>query len=429
MAVPFIDLQRFEPGFLERWAEVSGSVTAETRFVGGPDVARLEERLAELIGVPAVVGCANGTDALQLALRAVGVSSGDRVLIPDATFWATFEAVVNVGGRPVTVDIDPVDAQMDFDLFARAVDEQRPSAAVLVHLYGWGSSRIDDFRSFCRERDLPLIEDGAQAYGVTWHGAPLFREAQLATVSFYPAKVLGACGDAGALVCGSQELADAVRLLGNHGRTSHYEHGVVGWNSRMAGLDAAYLDMALDRFEGRVASRRAAAVRYRAALADLGVSTLGPPDGYVENGYLSVALLSPDRRMAVEGELNAAGVGFGNVYPGAISEQPGAAKHLAAHVGGDRAARLGRGVLNLPLFAYITDEEVAEVLHAMERALEVTDHLGARGPFDWGGAVRSVAVGSTPYVASGGESAVPPGDGPGPVAGDASGTGEARVAP
>lgn len=384
MAVPFIDLRRFEDGFLESWAARCGEITAHTRFVGGPDVAGLEERLSAIAGVPAVVGCANGTDALQIALRTVGVGTGDRVLIPDATFWATFEAVVNVGGRPVTVDIDPSDAQMDFELFAQAIDEHEPKAAVLVHLYGWGSARLDDFRALCRDRQLPLIEDGAQGFGVTWRGAPLFRDAYLATVSFYPAKVLGACGDAGALFCSSTELADAARLLGNHGRTSHYEHGVVGWNSRMSGLDAAFLDLSLDFVDDRVVSRRHGAERYRESLSELGVTTLDPPEGYVENGYLSVVLLAPDRRRAVEESLRSAEVGFGNVYPGAVSEQPGAAAFLAAHVGGDRAARLGRGVLNPPLFAHITDEEIDTSVRAFAAALEASDHLGARGPFDWG---------------------------------------------
>jgi len=136
MPVPFIDLQRFEPDFLDRWLDRVRDVTVHTRFVSGPDVARLEARLAEAAQAPAVVACANGTDALQLALRAVGVGEGDIVVIPDATFWATFEAVVNVGARPVTVDIDPVDLQLDFDAFVRAVDTHRPKAAILVHLYG-----------------------------------------------------------------------------------------------------------------------------------------------------------------------------------------------------------------------------------------------------------------------------------------------------
>jgi len=369
-AVPFIDLRRFEDGFLDAWAARVADVTAGTRFVGGPDVARLEARLAAEAGAGAVVGCANGTDALQLALRAAGVGPGDLVAVPDATFWATFEAVVNVGARVVTVDIDPADLQMDFDRFVAAVDRYRPRAAILVHLYGWGSRRLDDFRAFCAARSLPLVEDGAQAWGAEWRGAPVLGGAEAATVSFYPAKVLGACGDAGAVVCRDPALAAAVRTLGNHGRTDHYAHGVVGWNSRLGGLDAAWLDLCLDHLPRRLATRRRAAARYRAALEDVdGLGVVHPPAGWTENGYLSVLRLAPERRRAVESALRAAGIGFGNTYPGALSRQPGAAGHLAGAVGGDEAARLGEEVLNLPLFAHIADDEVERVVAVVRQAM------------------------------------------------------------
>jgi UDP-2-acetamido-2-deoxy-ribo-hexuluronate aminotransferase len=369
MAVPFIDLRRFEDGFLDRWLDRARDVSVNTRFVGGPDVARFEARLTEASGVAGVVGCANGTDALQLALRAAGVGSGDVVLIPDATFWATFEAVVNVGGRPVTVDVDLVDLQMDFARFVEAVERYRPRAAVLVHLYGWGSRRLPEFRAFCRERELPLIEDGAQAFGVTWRGTSIFRDAYLATVSFYPAKVLGACGDAGAVYCATPELADLVRALGNHGRVAHYGHGHVGWNSRLGGFEAAWLDLSMDYLEPRLASRRDAALRYRQALQPIGVRSVAPPDGFVENGYLNVCLVDPARRPAIEATLRARGIGFGNVYPGTMSDQPGATGYAAGRVGSDNAALLARSVLNLPLFAYIHDDEIDEVVAAMVEAV------------------------------------------------------------
>ena len=370
MAVPFIDLRRFEPDFLERWSERCREVSAATRFVGGQDVARIEEQLAEACRVTAVVGCANGTDALQLALRALGVGAGDRVLLPDATFWATFEAVVNCGATPVTVDVDDADQQMDFELFESAVEAYRPKAVILVHLYGWGSARLDDFRTFCRERELPLVEDAAQAYGVEWRGEPIFRGARIATLSFYPAKVLGACGDAGAVLVDDEELAARVRSLGNHGRTGHYHHGLVGWNSRLAGFDAAYLSLCLEYLPQRLASRRRAAERYREGLAGLDLRPAAPPAGYRENGYLNVTLVSPARRGQLETILAENGIGFGNTYPTAVSKQPGAAACLHAAVGGEKADRLAKSVLNLPLFAHITDAEVDEVVDVVHRAME-----------------------------------------------------------
>jgi len=369
MPVPFIDLRRFEPDFLDRWAAKCAEITKATAFVGGPEVQRLEQDLAAESGAVEVAGCANGTDALQLALRAVNVGPGDIVLVPDATFWATFEAVVNVGARPVTVDICMDDLQMDFELFTQAVEKHRPKAAILVHLYGWGSARLDDYRRYCRERSIPLIEDGAQAYGVVWRGASIYRDALLSTVSFYPAKVLGSCGDAGATYCSSKELGQVMRQLGNHGRTSHYGHGMVGWNSRLAGFDAAWLNLCRHYMPARLASRRQIAALYRQNLVERGVRVVGPPEGYVENGYLNVTLHDPAARPKIEAVLKERGIGFGNVYPGAMSKQPGAAAHLAGTVGGANADLLSRSVLNLPLFAYMTEAEMAESISALEAGM------------------------------------------------------------
>ena len=365
MSVPFIDLRRFEDGFLSRWNERCREISENTRFVGGPDVARFEERLAEACGTSHAVGCANGTDAIQLALRAAGIGRGDRVLLPDATFWATFEAVVNVGATPITVDIDPADQQMSFELFSRAVDETAPAAAILVHLYGWGSARLNDFRSLCRERDIVLVEDGAQAFGASYEGQSIYADCQMATISFYPAKVLGSCGDAGAVVTNDADLAERIRRLGNHGRFTHYEHDLVGWNSRMAGFDGAYLDLCLDFMDERLATRRRAAALYRDRLKAMGFQTSGPPEGYVENGYVNVTLIEPEARPAVHETLREQGIGFGTIYPTAVSKQPGVEGILEKAYGGENSDHLARSVLNLPLFAYITDDEIDEVLSAM----------------------------------------------------------------
>lgn len=370
MTVPFIDLRRFEPDFQDRWSEKCRAISEATAFVGGPEVSALEQELAGATGCPQVIACANGTDALQLVLRASGVGPGDLVLIPDATFWATFEAVVNCGARPVTVDIDRGDLQMSFELFRKAVAETSPKAAILVHLYGWGSAHLDDYRSFCREQRLPLIEDGAQAFGTRWKGASIFQEADLATLSFYPAKVLGACGDAGAVLVRDPELAESIRRLGNHGRTSHYDHGMVGWNSRMGGFEAAYLRLCLEHIDARLGSRRRFAERYRQELETAAaIDVRAAPAGFDENGYLNVSLLPPSARPAMQDTLRQRGIGFGTVYPGAMSRQPGAEGWLAGRFGGDNAHWLSESILNLPLFAYMTDSEQDEVFAALSVAL------------------------------------------------------------
>ncbi len=378
MAVPFIDLRRFEDDFLDRWQQICDRISRNTQFVGGPEAERLEHALRERAEVAGVVGCANGTDAIQLALRALGIGRGDTVVIPDATFWATFEAVVNVGADVVTVDIDAEDLQMDYHLLQEAIETHRPQAVILVHLYGWGSARLNDIRRLCRDRNIPLIEDGAQAIGVQWQGRSIYQASLIATVSFYPAKVLGSCGDAGAVFC--NPLADGtdpstvIRQLGNHGRTSHYGHGLVGWNSRMGGFDAAFLNLSLEYLDQRLADRRRLAAEYRERLSRLDVAPedlriIAPPAGYEENGYLNVLRVEPSLRAEIQDALKSEDIGFGNVYPGAMSQQPGAAPFLKASFGGREAQALSESVLNLPLFAYMRAEELDEVISAVERAL------------------------------------------------------------
>ena len=171
MKVPFIDITRFEAGFKQRWLDKVDVMSGAAQFVGGAEVAILEKRLAETLGVGHVIGCANGTDALQLALRALGVGPGDTVLVPNATFWATFEAVVNVGASPVTVDVALSDGGVDLATFEKALIESKPKAAIIVHLYGWGSAHLVELRALCANQGVPLLEDGAQCFGSKYRDA------------------------------------------------------------------------------------------------------------------------------------------------------------------------------------------------------------------------------------------------------------------
>lgn len=369
MPVPFIDLKRFEDGFLDRWNEKVADMTRNTQFVGGPEVELLEKKLQEYTGAPHAVGCSSGTDAIQLALRAVGVGRGDVVLLPDSTFWATFEAVVNVNGDPVTVDINPDDLQMDFDAFKAAAEKYKPKAALLVHLYGWGSTRLDEYRAFCREKGIVLIEDGAQSFGVDWKGESIYKKAHVATISFYPAKTLGAAGDAGAITTDDAAIAEKMRSLANHGREQHYAHGDVGWNARLSSIQAAFLNLSLEHFAARLESRRKIAKKYHQVLPTIGVKCVPAPEGYTENGYLNVTLHEPDVREKLIKAFSDAKIGYGIVYPGAVAEQKGAEGYIKGRQGGENAVRLSQSVLNLPLFPYMTDAEFDEVISVLKAAL------------------------------------------------------------
>lgn len=338
-------------------------MTLGAQFIGGSEVADLEHRLQSRLEVAHAVTCANGTDALQLALRAIGVGEGDVVLVPNLTFWATFEAVVNVGARPATVDADLSDGGVSFEAFEQAICETEPKAALIAHLYGWGSAKLSDLRALCRRRGIVLIEDSAQAFGTQYNGEPIFKGAHVSTTSFYPAKVLGAAGDGGAVFCNDQALADKIRQLGNHGRTAHYGYGEVGWNSRLDSLQAAFLNLSLDYIEDRISSRLDAVRHYREHLPLTGIQLMNAPSNYLENGYCNVCLVPNfEQKTRVEASLKAAGIGFGNIYPSVMSSQLAATPYLAGHFGGQAAEQLCASVLNLPLFPYMTEAELRHVI-------------------------------------------------------------------
>ncbi|MDB4936140.1 MAG: Pleiotropic regulatory protein, partial [Labilithrix sp.] len=350
--IPFIDLKRLV-------AEIRNDVIADwtacldnAEFVGGPRVGAVEKKLATALGVPHVVSCANGTDALLVALQTLGVKRGMKVALPNLTFWATFEAVAQLGAVPVLVDIDPDDLHVDLDQLKAAHDAHRFDALMLVHLFGWTSSRLAEIRAFCKERDVAIVEDGAQCFGVQVAGKPVLAEAAVATLSFYPAKVVGGAMDGGAVTVQSKEHEAFLRSICNHGRSDHYSYAHVGWNSRMGGLQAAFLSRMLDKLPAILESRRATAAWYRERLAPVkGVRVFGPPSGVVENGYLSVLTVEGKRGQEVVDALKAAGVGAARTYPETMDVQP-PAKSAGAIAHGDlrHSKAFCEKVVNLPLF-------------------------------------------------------------------------------
>ncbi len=361
--VPFIDLKRLEPGLWEQWQEKIKELFHSASFIGGKEVEKLESSIAEDCNSPFAVSCANGTDAIQLALRASGVGKGDTVILPDYTFWATFEAIVNVGADPVTVDINSSDLQMDFDLFCKAVETYQPKAVILVHLYGWGSSRLEEFRLFCEKRGIILIEDGAQSYGVLYQNQSIYSSAQISTISFYPTKILGAAGDGGAVLTSNQKIATRIRCLANHGRKDQYSHDGPGWNSRMDSIQAAYLNLAHEFLPTRIQQRKKAASFYRNYFkknAELGISCVTPSNHFEENGYVNLLLVPSASRPSWIHSLTQEGIGYGLIYPSTISFQKGATPYLRGKIGGEIAQEMSQRVLSLPLFPYILQKELEQ---------------------------------------------------------------------
>ncbi len=365
--VPFITLNRFEPDFKENFLSGVAELVNKTQFVGGPIVGILEEKLSKFSGAKFSIGCANGTDAIQIALRAVGVDKNDLVLVPDMTFWATFEAVVNVGANPITVDVNRGTCHWDIETFKKAVTQFKPKAAIMVHLYGWASPDTLEIRKYAKENDVLLIEDGAQCFGTEIEGKSILGTALISTTSFYPAKVLGASGDAGAVFTNDEELAKRTRILINHGRTDHYSHGMIGWNSRIGAYESLFLSLSLDHIEKRLESRRQAVKYYAENLKNLPFAPVLAASKVRENGYCAVGMINPELRQGLIEKLKAANIGFGTIYPGAMSLQAGAKNYLAGNINNGNADYISKAVLNLPCFAYITEEEMEYTVQIVKK--------------------------------------------------------------
>jgi UDP-2-acetamido-2-deoxy-ribo-hexuluronate aminotransferase len=368
--VPFIDLSRLvtriRGDVLEAWTECLD----KCEFVGGPRVSAVEKKLAGVLGVPLVVSCANGTDALLVALQAQGVTRGMKVALPNLTFWATFEAVAQLGAVPVLVDIDPDDLQVSLDELRSAHDAHRFEALMLVHLFGWTSARLSEIRAFCKERGVAVVEDGAQCFGVEVSGKPVLAEADVATLSFYPAKVVGGAMDGGAVTVQTKEHEAFLRSICNHGRSDHYSYAHIGWNSRMGGLQAAFISRVLDEVPAILESRRTTAAWYRERLTSgplaEKVRVYGPPAGVVENGYLSVLTVAGKRGQEVVDALKAAGIGAARTYPETMDVQP-PAKAAGAITHGDlrHSKAFCESVVNLPLFFGMRDDERESAVDAL----------------------------------------------------------------
>lgn len=363
--MPFVDLSRVtnlvREAVLPAWKECLD----KNEFVGGARVSALEAEVAKQMGSRFAVSCANGTDALQLALQAVGVKPGDHVALPNLTFWATFEAIVQVGAIPVLIDIDPNDLQMSFSEFRAAHEKYRFRTAILVHLYGWASAELAPFRKLCRERDIALVEDGAQCFGVRIGDAPVLQDAHIATLSFYPAKVIGGAMDGGAITTNEKALADLVRSLANHGRSQHYSYAHIGWNSRMGGLQAAFLLEVLKHSDNIVSDRARSAARYRNEIKIAGVQMVSPPNGISENGYLNVATHAELSGDIVQEKLKTSQIALGRTYPETMDEQLPAHGKFVSISELSKSRAFAKRVFNLPLFFGMREEELHEVIRAM----------------------------------------------------------------
>ena len=364
--VPFTDLSAMAH---EVWPEIQGpyvEALLQGRYVGGAPVAEFESRFARYCDTRHAVGVANGTDALQLTLQALGLGAGDEVIVPANTFIATAAAVTRVGAVPVFVDVAPDTLLITPEILAAAITP-RTSAAVVVQLYG-NMPDMDGLVAVAERAGIPLIEDAAQAHGGEWHDRRAGSFGVAGCFSFYPGKNLGAFGDAGAVVTADAALADRVRSLANHGRTggaAHYEHQFVGTNSRLDTLQAIALTAKLGRNEEWTEARIAFADRYRKELTGSGVR-LTEADPLARHVYHLMVVRVPDRAR-VQAALAAAGIQTGVHYPVPCHLQPPLRRYgtgplpVCEQAAGEQ--------LSLPLFPHMSRAQVDRVCEVLDEAV------------------------------------------------------------
>ncbi len=364
--IPLVDLQAQHRQVADEVSEGFARVLENTSFILGKEVAQFEAQFAQFVGVKHCIGVANGTDALELLLRAANVGVGDEVVLPANTFIATALAVARAGATPVLVDCEPTHQLMD----VRRVEEKltpRTRALMPVHLFGQ-LAPMKPLAALAKARGLLLFEDAAQAQGATQDGASAGTFGDGAGTSFYPGKNLGAYGDAGGVLTASDALAKRLRALRSYGSEVKYHHPETGFNSRLDTLQAVVLSAKLKRLAGWNAQRREAARRYDELLKDLPGVTLPrtlPGNEHIWHLYV----IRVPERDAVLRKLHEAGVGAGVHYPVPVHLQ-GAFAHLG-HKEGDFpvAERAAREILSLPMFAEITAQQQEQVCAALRKAL------------------------------------------------------------
>ncbi|CAN5763432.1 DegT/DnrJ/EryC1/StrS family aminotransferase [soil metagenome] len=361
MQVPLLDLTR-------QYREIAGAVQEavqrvmdEQRFILGPTVEQFENELAEYLGVKHAVGCASGTDAILLSLRALDVRPGDEVLTSPFTFFATAGAIHNVGARPVFADIRPDTFNLDPDAAERAVTA-RTRAILPVHIFGQMAD-ISAFRALGDRTGVPVIEDAAQAIGArqrTEAGEWITTGSlgDTCAFSFFPSKNLGAFGDAGMVVTNDAATAERLRKLRVHGGRQMYHHEEVGYNSRLDALQAAVLSVKLPYLKGWSEARRTHALFYDESLAALeGITTpiVRPRNESSVNQY--TIRIDGGRRDALMNFLKERGVGSGIYYPLPLHQQECFA--YLGHRAGDfpESERAAAEVLSLPVYPELTEHE------------------------------------------------------------------------
>lgn len=366
--IPFIDLLAQRARIKDRLDAAVAKVLDEGRYILGPEVTELEGKLSEFAGIGRTLSCANGTDAILIPLMAWGIGPGDAVFVPSFTFASTAEVVVLAGASPVFVDIDPDTYNMAPESLAAAIQEVErkgeltPRAVIAVDLFGQPA----DYRALAplvREHGLKLISDCAQGFGSTLDGKAALHWADALTVSFYPAKPLGAYGDGGAVLCKDDTLFDVMKSVRVHGEgASRYEYARIGLNSRLDTIQAAILLAKLEVFADEIQMRQSVADQYAA-----GFGNVIKCPRVIDGGQSTWAqyTVEVDDRDAFRDHMASHGVPTAIYYPIPLHNHAPYAVYPAAPAGLPVAEAAARRVVSLPMHPDMPDEDIRQVVAAV----------------------------------------------------------------
>jgi len=352
--IPLVDLKAQYATIRDDIREAIDGVLESMQLTIGPNVRAFDQEWAAYCGTKHSIGVGSGTDALQLAIRAIGVSSGDEVITVSHTFFATVEAILYANARPILVDVDEKTMLMDASAVAAAITP-RTKAIIPVHLYG-RTVDLKPLKQIAGDRNIAIIEDAAQSHGALLDdGKKAGSGGRVSAYSFYCSKNLGAYGEAGSIVTNDDKLADDLRALREHGQSTRYYHPVVGYNARLDEIQAAILRIKLRKLDEWNARRCAIAKQYNAMLNDSGVITPEIPAGN-RHVFYAYAIRVPDgRRDAMRAYLGERGIGTQIHYPVPIHMQEAA--NFLGYRKGDLPVteKVADEVLSLPIYAELTD--------------------------------------------------------------------------
>jgi dTDP-4-amino-4,6-dideoxygalactose transaminase len=362
MIIPFLDLKAQYKSIKGEIKEAVNNIFENCAFVGGKEVETFEKNYADYCHASYCVGVGNGTDALWLTLKAMGIGPGDEVILPANTFIATAEAISAVGAQPVFVDQDKDTYTINTGEISARISE-KTKAIIAVHLYGQPAD-MDPILEMAAQHGIKVIEDAAQAHGAEYKGRRIGSIGDAACFSFYPGKNLGAYGDGGAVVTNDQKLADQVRLLSQHGSKVKYSHEIAGYNSRLDGIQAAILNVKMKYIEQWTEARRKNASLYRELLKDTEI-ILPIEKEDVRHVYHLFVVRVKDRE-TVQKQLLQRGIQTGIHYPTPIHLTE-AYKGLGISAGTfPISEEYASDLLSLPMFAELTKKQIKEICKALK---------------------------------------------------------------